>query len=111
MKLHLMISNIEFALAPMHNAEMKLNFQLFLKFQPLRNLMAQFSPLQGSLYSQAAREAGTEPLAPLSLAKTGSDGGTRSQVKDRWTNFYNHETNKGFCFDSLHPLLFTIYNV
>ena len=40
-------------ISPMHKAEMKLNFLLFLKFQPLRNLMAQFSPLQGSSFSQA----------------------------------------------------------
>ena len=40
------------------------------------------------------------------LAKTGSVGGTRSQVKDRWTHFYNHETNKGFWFLTVSILCF-----
>ena len=63
-------------ISPMHKAEMKLNFLLFLNYQPLRNLMAQFSPLQGSLYSQAVREAGTEPLAPRAWPRQEVSGET-----------------------------------
>ena len=42
---------------------------------------------------------GKDPAPGTGLAKTGSVGGTRSQVKDRWTIFTNFNTNKRFfCF-------------
>ena len=46
---------------------MKLNFLLFLKFQPLRNQMVQFSPLQGCSCIPRRRER--QGLGPRHLAK------------------------------------------